>query len=506
MVCRRLAEAPEELLKRLAADPEFRDLFWERERERVSDPEKGFQYFLKWYASHIGADGKQEPLYLWPFQVDLADRLASGRNLISVKSRRVGMTVIVLHYAIWLAAFKEGSELGELAIFSINAKKAKKTLKLARKILAALPKGLISASEYGAGCGATDTQEELGFKRGSTLQSYPSNGGARGDTLLFAFLDEFARIEGPLDAAQELKEGAFPATEGGGQLVVASTGRGRSGRGAVFAELWDQAESGELDWATFFVGRFDRPGRDGAWWKQKIIELGQVRAEQEYPEDPEQALSGDAEGKLIPASHVNAAIQLGREFRALWDAGEIHPKYGAIWEGIDWGGYSTVVVVMLVGSDLYVAAEQNYLIESATTVAERSLDLAESYTVNPLGKRVAKLTHIYYDSSGKQQAIDLRRVVKMRSPHTRPVRAQFNEMRKYSVQHLIRLLEHTVNGQPVRIGIDPSCKELIRQMKDGDRADDGDRKKGDDHTFDALIAAIAEHAKDYDRALARMAP
>ena len=41
-------------------------------------------------------------------------------------------------------------------------------------------------------------------------------------------------------------------------------------------------------------------------------------------------------------------------------------------------------------------------------------------------------------------------------------------------------------------------------MKDGRMAEDGDRQKGDDHTFDALIAALADHAYSYQRAATRI--
>ena len=41
-------------------------------------------------------------------------------------------------------------------------------------------------------------------------------------------------------------------------------------------------------------------------------------------------------------------------------------------------------------------------------------------------------------------------------------------------------------------------------MKDGKMAEDGDRIKGDDHTFDSLVAALADRAYSYQRAATRI--
>jgi hypothetical protein len=500
-ICSRLQRLPEAAASRLLTDDEARIVFWKNERELCEHPDDGFLYWVEAYGSHIDASGSQLTLELWPWQREFCKKLTDSEALISVKSRRVGMTVLVLHYVIWMALFSPDSDQGNLAIFSLNHKAAKAALKLVRKFLEAQPAGLVPVNEWGAEGACTDTTEEIGFTRGSSIVSYAANGGARGQTLRLAFWDEAARAEGAIDAAQSLAEAIIPAVEGGGQLIVASTGQGRSGRGEVFARLWDRAASKELDWDTWFVSRFDRPGRDEAWWKKTLLELGEMRAEQEYPLDPDQALAGDQEGAHLPVSHINAAVALGTEWKEARAAGELQPVGNRIWLGLDWGmNTASVVVIPLSNGDVYIAAEYQAMAEDAETFTRNLIATALPFTDGR-----ATISHLYYDSAGAQQALSMRPVVQALSPKTRPEGVRFNKTRKATVEYIRGALERNNAGAEfARIGIDPSCHELIRQMKDGRMAEDGDRQKGDDHTFDSLIAALADHAYSYQRAASRI--
>lgn len=500
-ICGRLQRMSEPLADRLSKDSAAYGAFWSRERQLCEDPADGFLYWIQNYGSHIDASGSQLTLELWPWQQEFCKKLTDSEALISVKSRRVGMTVLVLHYVIWMALFSPDSDQGNLAIFSLNHKAAKSALKLVRKFLEAQPTGLVPFNTWGAEGACTDTTEEIGFIRGSSVVSYAANGGARGQTLRLAFWDEAARAEGAIDSAQSLAEAIIPAVEGGGQLIVASTGQGRSGRGEVFARLWDRAASKELDWDTWFVSRHDRPGRDEAWWKKTLLELGEMRAEQEYPLDPDQALAGDQEGAHLPVSHINAAVALGTEWKEARAAGELQPVGNRIFLGLDWGmNTASVVVFPLSNGDVYIAAEYQAMAEDAETFTRNLIATALPFTDGR-----ATISHLYYDSAGAQQALSMRPVVQALSPKTRPEGVRFNKTRKATVEYIRGALERNVAGAEfARIGIDPSCHELIRQMKDGRMAEDGDRQKGDDHTFDSLIAALADHGYSYQRAASRV--
>lgn len=502
-VCRRLRDLPDSLAERLANDPAARDAFWEEERRRCSDPEDGFLYYMDNYASHVSASGQQEVLELWPFQRDYCQLLVDSQAIISLKARRVGVTVCTLHFLAWTAVFKPGADQATIAVFSLNHKAAKSALKLIRKGLEALPAGLYPRSEWGAEAGCTDTTEEIGFSRGATISSFATGGGSRGQTLTVAYWDEAARAESSYEVSQEMAEALLPSIEGGGKLIITSTGRGRTGRGAVFARLWDRASAGELGWQTFFVSRLDRPGRTAEWFERKKLELGTARAEQEYPADPEQALMGSRENAWCPAHHIAAAEAAGREIDA---RGTVQPYGRRVWIGLDWGmNSSALLVVPRENGSVYVAEELVCFGTDAETVTRQMVAMAQPYLTNG-----TQLSHVYYDSAGAQASLSMLPVLKLLSPHTRAEAVRFNKTRKNTGQFLKGSLERTASDAGFAcIAISPRCKQLLQELRDGQMAPDGDRVKGTasapDHAFDALLAALAETALLYQRASSRVA-
>lgn len=493
-VCNRLAKLSKKELIRLAQDQEFSALFWEQERRLISRPgREGFLYFLENYGSHRPTGGGSvEPLDLWQYQREsMAPALAEEKAVICLKARRVGFTLITIHYMVWMAAFKADAPSARCVAISKNAEDASALLDTARLIVSHIPVQI--RPETGARSGTRGPDGKLGRDntrqfsfpaRGSQLQSFASSKGAgRSHAATILFLDELAWV--PDGKAEDIWVSALPTTEGGGQVVVGSTGQGRFGDGATFAQLWDAASSGQSPARPIFVSWRDRADRTPPeeWYEETRKLIGDdTKMRQEYPETPEEALSGNVEGLAYTTEHINAAESWARQIE---EDGLPDPAGGAVWLGIDWGANSAAVLVYpLAGDCLYIADEYVSATDDAETFSRDALKTADQY---------GKLDQAFYDAAGAQPMRSFARM----APGLTVTAVPFGNYKRQTVEHLRMLLKRAADKEQTgAIAISPRCETLLAQLRNLRVRDDGSiDKKLPDHTHDALIAALAEHGE-----------
>ncbi len=484
--------AERELLK---SDEMAYAVFVEEERRKVGE---SFVYFLENYGSHQPADGgAPEPLLMWNYQPKIAAALEQGKDTICLKSRRIGFTLIVCHYLVWTAGLSAKTPGARCIAISKNQRDADELLATCRTIVNCLPDYLRPA----IGSEAKDDTGQVGkestkhfsfpLRAGASIRSLPSSSSAaRSYTATLLFLDELAFHNN----SDEVWVSSKPTTEGGGQVITGSTGNGRSGDGGHFYFLWEQARK-EKVMETIFIPWYDREDRSQEWYDSTLKTMPTVdKMRQEYPATPDEAFAGQAENLAFSASAITAAEQLGAKYDQMLSEGSMPPPDGEIFLGIDWGLNSAAVVAYpLAGFGFYLAAELVSNTDDAETFSRKAIELGNKVAARTGGT----LERAYYDAAGAQQMKSFQRIA---PPEIRVTGIPFNKYKMRSLEFTRMLLKRTAAGDEIGyLAISSRCKETIAQMRDIKQKDDGRLEKGNDHSVDAVLAAMAQQGVTWDR-------
>lgn len=327
---------------------EAKTLAW-RERERRRCAQSAF-YLIQQYGSIEPPVGKPQPFELWDAQIDVLNVLSNETRVYVLKARRLGLSWLVLHYALWLAGFDLENEHARVLFLSKNQGDAGKMLDRVKRIHARLPEFLRPS------IGDSDSATTFDIRSASILSLPATPSAARQETATFVVLDEFAFVQN--GKAADIWTAVQPTIEGGGKLAVVSTGQGTTGDGATFADLWLKAHAGESSGVAIFLPWDVRPDRTREWLDEERKNYeGDDEFDAEYPSKPEQALAGNRSIKVYPPEGITAAAKIGAE---LWD---LPLRQALIEEGIeigtDWGDFQTFTtyVVPLPGGGLYFIDE-----------------------------------------------------------------------------------------------------------------------------------------------------
>jgi hypothetical protein len=338
---------PLETRLKLAASPVLDEAWRRRERERVAE---SATYMLTAYGSVEPPRGPAIPFIPWPAQLDVMDVLETDQKIWVLKARRLGLTWLVLHYGFWLAAFAEDTPGSRILVFCKTSGDAGKLLSRMRAIHDRMPPWL----RVDTGRDSV-TSMSLPGRRSEIMALPATEAAARQETATLVVLDEFAFPRNR--AARGIWTAVQPTIEGGGQLVGISTGNGLTGDGETFAAVWHEASSGNNGITPVFLPWSARPDRTEEWREQQRADyLSNEEFEAEYPDDPEQALSGHSSIHVYPHSGITASERIGEQ---LADRIEDLKVSGYEW-GIDWGDYQTFAVYALPlgGGGVYVVDEK----------------------------------------------------------------------------------------------------------------------------------------------------
>jgi terminase large subunit-like protein len=229
------------------------------------------------------------PFHLWPAQSDLLTDIAHERLLLILKARQLGISWLVLAYALWLCLYRPGRLV---LIFSIGQDEANEMLRRVHvmywRLNDALRRGLPVVTK--------DNTEEMAWANGSRVLSLPARKTAgSGYTASLVVLDEFAKNE----RATEIYTAVKPTIDGGGKMIVLSSAHGT---GNLFHEMCERAQKGTGRFIFRFLPWQSRPGRDDAWYADVAADAVQSSLMgQEYPATPEEAFSATNAERFLPS-------------------------------------------------------------------------------------------------------------------------------------------------------------------------------------------------------------
>lgn len=456
-------------------------------RECARDP----TVFLQRHVSIEEPDGTVIPLRLWDFQRDAVRAVHEDRAVIVLKARRLGLSWIVLAYALWLAVFQQGIRILILCKTEGDASELLDRIRRMRDRIASdrASTHMLHGMRQPSKVRDAVTTLDVG---GSTIKALVGTpAAARSETAGLVILDEFAFQRG----AGEIWRAVYPTIEGGGRLAVVSTGNGSAqtaGVGAEFARQWARASSGASDLTALFFPWMARPDRDDAWKQRTLRALGDIeRFRTEYPETEEDAFASPDAIHVYDQAGINAAERLGRQMDQQLAHGELPPPAnGTVQVAIDWGLGSTHILPVweLPGGGLYIPpgeivssrGEPSDLTRQALAVAAR-FDFP--------------LDEARYDAAGGQQMNTFAAI----APQQVGLYAvAFSKRKKQTIGFLRELFKRTAQGLDHRvIAISPANTVLLGQLRGLEQDERGEVIKKNDHGPDALIAAAAPVALLY---------
>lgn len=233
------------------------------------------------------------PFRLWPAQVEALAAITGQTLLIALKARQLGITWLSIGFALWLMLFEPGSVI---LLFSRTGSEANELVRRLSGMHGRLPAWLQSGI-------VKDSDKELELSNGSRAKSFTTTKhSGRSFTASLVIIDEADFI----DFLRQLLNAAEETIAAGGKLIMVSTSD-KEKPNSRFKQVFRQALSGSNAYHPVFLPWSARPTRTAAWYAKKQQTKDRDDLYQEYPETPEQALSGRQGGKRFDPDWITNA-------------------------------------------------------------------------------------------------------------------------------------------------------------------------------------------------------
>lgn len=251
-------------------------------------------HFVHHYCQIYDAtSGEWEPFHLWPEQKATLDSIHANRLCVILKARQLGMSWLVLGYALWQMIFRPAATV---LIFSRRDTEAIYLLSRdrLRGMYQRLPEWMKSGHET-----IVESGHEWSLANGSSARAFPSNAGDS-YTASLAIVDE-ADLVPDLNL---LMRAVKPTIDGGGKMVLVSRTDKKYPQ-SEFKAIYRGAYADVNGWTPIFLPWTVHPGRDTAWYEaqKKDIEsrTGALDDLHElYPNTPAEALAPRSLDKRLP--------------------------------------------------------------------------------------------------------------------------------------------------------------------------------------------------------------
>jgi hypothetical protein len=258
-------------------------------------------YFLYTYGQIYDAPtGDWVPFHLWPAQITTLQTLVEHRLTVLLNSRQLGLTWLVLGFALWLMLFWPAATV---LLFSRRDDEAVDLLGTRlRGMYDRLPDWLKVR------CFGVDNDHEWELSNSSRVLAFPTTAGDS-YTATLAIVDE-ADLVPDLD---KLMRAVKPTIDGGGRMVLLSRA-GKSKPQSPFKRIYQGARQGHTQWVPVFLPWNARPDRDAAWFaEQKTDILHRTGAlddlAEQYPATEAEALAPRQMDKRLPAAWLQRCYQ-----------------------------------------------------------------------------------------------------------------------------------------------------------------------------------------------------
>ena len=225
---------------------------------------KDIVYFANTYCTVMTDHGLQT-INLRPYQEDMLRQFQAERFNVCLASRQVGKTICSSIFIAWYSVFNFDKNS---LILSNKGATTREIIDKGKTILEHLPffikpgtlKWDVFNSKFDNGCriiGQTTTKKA-----------------AIGFTIHLLFMDEFAHI--PANFVDTFYENVYPTVSAStnSKVIITSTPNGFN----KFYDIYNAADRGLSEYVPFRVDWWDVPGRDDAWAKQEIANLGSDEA------------------------------------------------------------------------------------------------------------------------------------------------------------------------------------------------------------------------------------
>jgi hypothetical protein len=268
----------------------------------------------------VDEDGRTRALAesLWDGQRRFLEALLSARHVVSVKSRKVGLSTLVCAHAAWTARIRDRNASVHLLSYRVDA--AQELLRILRRGFEELPPFLRLPLER-------ETMTTLVFSAGAgdvrTLKAFPATpNSAIETTSSHLVLDEWAHTFDP----EALWTAVEPTLAPRSTSALITTARAADD---FVHNYYQRSEEGETRHTPVFVSALERPDRSAAWLAEKRRQEGKARSLRNYPLSAEEAFPYASAPyfaeRLIDAAQRDAPpgspARRGDRYVKAWDLG-----------------------------------------------------------------------------------------------------------------------------------------------------------------------------------------
>jgi hypothetical protein len=268
----------------------------------------------------IDEDGRNRTLAeaLWPGQRRFLEALLSARHVLSVKSRKVGLSTLVCAHAAWTARIRDRN--ASVHLLSYRADAAQELLRSLRQGLDGLPSFLrlpleretSTVLKYAAGPGDTRSLKAFPATPNSAIEATTSH----------LVLDEWAHTFDP----EALWGAVEPTLASRATSALITTARNAHD---FVHDYYLRSEAGETRHTPVFVSALERPDRTPDWLAEKRRQEGKLRSQRNYPQSAEEAFAAASEPyfskEVIEGAQHHALppspARRGDRYVKAWDVG-----------------------------------------------------------------------------------------------------------------------------------------------------------------------------------------
>lgn len=236
----------------------------EQEIQEIKRCAKDIVYFANTYCTVMTDHGLQT-ITLRPYQEVMLRQFQAERFNVCLASRQIGKTICSSIFIAWYSVFNFDKNS---LILSNKGATTREIIDKGKTILEHLPffikpgtlKWDVFNSKFDNGCriiGQTTTKKA-----------------AIGFTIHLLFMDEFAHI--PANFVDTFYENVYPTVSAStnSKVIITSTPNGFN----KFYDIYTAADNGSSEYTPFRVDWWDVPGRDDAWMRQEVANLGSDEA------------------------------------------------------------------------------------------------------------------------------------------------------------------------------------------------------------------------------------
>lgn len=228
-------------------------------------------YFINNYVFIQHPKRGKLPFKTFDYQDNVVEQFEGDKNVITNKSRQLGLSTVCAAYALWLILFKRNKNV------LVIATKLSIAQNFMNKVFYAydeLPSWLVMSKDN------RRTKTELGLGNGSNVKAIPTSPDAgRSEALSLLIVDECAHIAD----MDDIWVGLQPTLSTGGKAILISS---PNGVGNTFHRIWVDAIEGKNDFVPIELPWTVHPERDQEWYDRESANIragkGERGVQQEF--------------------------------------------------------------------------------------------------------------------------------------------------------------------------------------------------------------------------------